>query len=64
MLTVRIDFGSTGWLSFFEPTGNCTAMLLSNSGVVMMKMISSTKARSSSGVTLSSAMAVWPERWE
>jgi hypothetical protein len=64
MLTVRIDLGSTGWLALREPVGNSRGMPFSKSGVEMMKMIRSTKARSRSGVTLSSAMAVWPERWE
>ena len=50
--TVRTSSVFTG--CFASPLGSTRSVLFSMSGVVIMKMISSTNARSSSGVTFSS----------
>ena len=46
------------------PLGRARSLLLSISGVVIMKMTSSTKHRSSIGVTLISESVRRPSRWE
>jgi hypothetical protein len=57
METVSTFDGSTA-PSAASLVGTTRSMLFSNSGVVIMKMMSNTKAKSSSGVTLISESVV------
>ena len=52
--TVWISLGLRGRLSAVPPLGNLRFMLCVSMGVVITKMISSTNAKSSSGVMLMS----------
>src|SRR5690348_10795048 len=62
--TVRMSRLSTFEFSGTPPLGSLRSMLCCNNGVVITKMISSTKARSSNGVILISLSVTRALRWE
>ncbi len=63
--TVMVCTLSGSALALVEfPEGRARSLLLSSSGVVIIKITSSTKHRSSIGVTLISLRVCRPSRWE